>query len=187
MPIYTASLFKPEHHHGRRVAICRTLPPGAEVDRHLKFLAPPARLLWDYKQWQASDQGVTSDRLAEYKQCYWQHLLSVRNQLCDYIDALPEHETETWLCWEAAGEFCHRNLLLKLIERDWPKQMGRGGGADVPDAIAAPGIAWVCEQLKLKPIFTPIVPSMPANAQAQASPKPADRSQLLFFPDVANS
>ena len=186
MPIYTASLFEPEHHHGRRVAICRTLPPGAEVDRHLKFLAPPANLLWDYKQWHSSGE-VTLDRLAEYKQRYWQHLLLVWDQLSEYLDGLPVNETETWLCWEAGGKFCHRNLLLKVVERDWPQHLGQGGGADVLDAIAAPGIAWACEHLKLKPIFTPIVPSTPANAQAQTSPKPVDRSQLLFYPDVANS
>ena len=69
MPIHTASLFEPQHHHGQRVAICRTLPSRAEVDRHLKFLAPPASLLWDYKQWQTSGE-VAPDRLIKYKQRY---------------------------------------------------------------------------------------------------------------------
>ena len=193
MTIYTASLFEPAHHHGRRVAVCRSLPPGAVVDRHLKFLAPPARLLWDYKQWQSQSE-VTLDRLEEYKQRYWQHLMSVWDQLFDYMEALPKQETETWLCWEAAGKFCHRNLLLKLIERDWPQQVGLGGGADVPFEVAEPGIAEACERFGLKPTFHPVVPAAPARAAAhlqstavQPDESSTARSQLIVFPTVQSS
>lgn len=188
MPIYAASLFESRHHHGRRVAVCRSLPKGAVVDRHLRFLAPPADLLLDWNSWKQYEAGITDDHERQYKERYWAHLLSVWDQLSRYLDGLPTDETETWLCWEKPDEFCHRNLLLKVIERDWPQHMGKGGGADVEMAIAAPGIAWACERLGLKPIYTPIVPSTPVSeATTRKNSGVQNRSQLLFFPNASNS
>ena len=113
----------------------------------------------------------------------------VWDQLFDYMQALPKQETETWLCWEAAGKFCHRNLLLKLIERDWPQQVGLGGGADVPFEVAEPGIAEACERFGLQPTFHPVVPAAPArvadhlqSAAVQPDESSIARSQLIVFP-----
>jgi len=187
MPIYTASLFHPQHHHGRRVAVCRSLPPGAEVDRHLKFLAPPADLILDWNGWKQDELGSTHDRDRQYKERYWAHLVSGWDQLASYLDALPTSEVETWVTEVEPKAFCHRNLLLKLIERDWPQHLGRGGGAVVPFEIATPGIAWACKHFGLKPIFPPIVPSSPAaQSDSQESAQRANLPQLLFFPDVSN-
>lgn len=84
------------------------------------------------------------------------------------------------MCWELAGHFCHRNLPLKVIERDWVQHMGYGTGADVPFEIAAPGTAWACKHFKLK-LIEPNQPVQTAAAYVDRST--ADPvGQLLFLP-----
>jgi len=65
-----------------------------------------------------------------YREQIGKDLSYVREQLgllC--IKAKEEDRSHTLTCWEPAGEFCHRNLVMQCIVRWFPESYG---GCDVP-------------------------------------------------------
>ena len=47
--LYAASYFEPQHHHGLKIAVSRTIPRSFKVNGSLLFLAPNSDLLNDWK------------------------------------------------------------------------------------------------------------------------------------------
>jgi uncharacterized protein YeaO (DUF488 family) len=121
MSIYAASYFEPSNHHGKLVGISRTTPKGFVVQERLSLLVPSKELLADWKA------GALDE--AQYTARYRTELQSKFPKIRYWLDAVDPAEDVTLLCWERAGEFCHRNLVLKLVERHRPECYG---GSDVP-------------------------------------------------------
>ncbi|HEY9826767.1 MAG TPA: DUF488 family protein [Stenomitos sp.] len=120
MKIYAASYFEPENHHGKLISISRTIPKGFVVQERLLLLAPSKELLADWKA------GVLDE--AQYTARYRAELQAKLPKIRQWLSTVDLAEDLTLLCWERAGEFCHRNLALKLIEHHRPECHG---GCDV--------------------------------------------------------
>lgn len=118
--LYTASYFEPEHHHGKLLAISRSVPRGFKVDGDLDFLAPNAQLLSLWK-----DNKIDE---AAYCQCYRLQLKESWQQVSDWLKSLDAKTTVTLLCYEPKLAFCHRNLVAKLVRKNRPDVFG---GCDV--------------------------------------------------------
>ena len=48
--LYFASFFEPQHQHGLKIAISRSIPQNFKVNGRLQFLAPSSDLLADWKE-----------------------------------------------------------------------------------------------------------------------------------------
>ncbi len=125
MAIYTASYFCPQHHHGTLIAISRSVPKGFVVEQRLPMFAPSKALLEDWKAG-GLDEVQYTDRFRE-------ELRPRLGLIRDWLNAVQSGEAMTLLCWERPGEFCHRNLILKLIRKFRPECWG---GADVPAVVS---------------------------------------------------
>lgn len=118
--LYTASYFAPEHHHGKLLSISRSVPKGFKVDGKLDFLTPNAQLLKDWS-------GKSIDEAA-YCERYRLQLKESWQQVADWLKSLNASTTQTLMCWEPKGDFCHRNLVVKLVRKHRPDVFG---GSDV--------------------------------------------------------
>lgn len=124
--IYTASYFQQENHHGELVSISLTTPRGFRVESKMPFLAPPQSLLNDWKK------GMTEEA---YIQAYRQHCRNFFNgpesntAIANWLRGLSPSIDQTLLCWERAGDFCHRNLAIKFVQKYRPDCYG---GMDIP-------------------------------------------------------
>jgi uncharacterized protein YeaO (DUF488 family) len=121
MAIYTASYFEPKHHHGKLISISRSIPKNFAVQEQLFLLAPSRSLLDDWKTGSIDPQQYTSQ--------YRKELLPNLPKIQQWLNAIDSADDFTLLCWERAGEFCHRNLAIKLVEKFRPDCFG---GCDVP-------------------------------------------------------
>ncbi|KAI9129387.1 DUF488 family protein [Acaryochloris sp. CCMEE 5410] len=126
MAIYSASYFEPQNHHGSLISISRSHPRSFKVDAWLSFLAPSQRLLDDWKHNQLNEE--------EYTDRYRQELQQSWPQVNSWLTSLTAERDCTLLCWEKAGEFCHRNLAMKAIRKHRPDCYG---GCDI---TADPGL-----------------------------------------------
>lgn len=126
MAIYSASYFEPENHHGALVAISRSHPRSFQVDTKLPFLAPSQALLDDWKHHQLTE--------SEYTERYRQELQQSWPQVNSWLASLTPEGDSTLLCWEKAGEFCHRNLAMQVVRKHRPDCYG---GRDIS---ADPGL-----------------------------------------------
>jgi hypothetical protein len=78
--------------------------------------------------------------IAEYRQ----QIKAVLPQVLAELDILAKSGGDfTLLCWEKAGEFCHRNLVMLCVARWFPHVWG---GLDVPGEESknsvAPAVIW---------------------------------------------
>jgi len=125
--IYTASYFEKRNHHGRRISISRSAPQWFAVDGSLPFFAPSAALLDQWKRNPSIPQYTTIFR-GEIRV----NLSAIKAWMFD-IDPMDDM---TLLCWEKSGQFCHRNLVGRLIERHRPDCWGGGD-------VASEGVALI--------------------------------------------
>lgn len=134
--IFTASYFQPENHRGLLVPISRGIPKGVAVQEEhplRSLLAPPQKLL---TEWNKTKEEC--DRRAEpfpqqyhldwYTSIYREHIRDNYPKIKEYVLSLDSTKDETWLCWERAGEFCHRNLAIEIVRSLRPDCFG---GMDV--------------------------------------------------------
>ncbi|HEY9650151.1 MAG TPA: hypothetical protein V6C95_05775 [Coleofasciculaceae cyanobacterium] len=117
--IYTASYFEPHNHHGQLVSISRSTPKGFQLDGKLACFMPSAHLLAGWKK------GIPEGR---YIDIYREEIRANLPIIRVWMKALNPDEDMTLLCWEKAGDFCHRNLVAKMIEVHRPDCFG---GCDV--------------------------------------------------------
>ena len=118
--IYTASYFQKPNHHGQLISISMSEPKGVKIDGKLSVFAPNRDLLNDYKKGKIDEQG--------YIERYREQLRKSLDQIMTWLDGLDPEEDLTLCCWEKAGEFCHRNLVIKFVEKYRPDCLG---GTDV--------------------------------------------------------
>lgn len=141
--IYAASFFDKKKWHGRLVPISRSIPKNVEAefqaDHPLRWvLAPPKSLLEEWKQWEDSYKasGDTTfpheGHIAAYTDQYRVHVRAGLKEIKEYLADYNPWKDETWLCWEPAGAFCHRNLAIALVKGFRPDCFG---GQDIPNLI----------------------------------------------------
>lgn len=118
--LYTASYFESAHHHGRLLAISRSIPKGFRIDDKLDFLAPNAQLLSDWKA-KCIDEVAYCERYRLQLKQSWQ-------QVSDWLKSFDAQTAVTLLCYEPKGSFCHRNLVALLVGKHRPDVFG---GCDV--------------------------------------------------------
>jgi len=115
--LYTASYFEPQHHHGLKIAISRTVPRGFKVDGSLLFLAPNSDLLNDWKAQKIDEAG--------YIQQYREQIKDNWGEVKAWLDKLNAKQQLTLLCCcEKADSFCHRVLIAKLVKKYRPDCFG---------------------------------------------------------------
>lgn len=117
--IYTASYFTPETHHGLLISISRGVPQGFRIYSRLPFFTPSEMLLNLWKKEHNQDTYINQYK----KEC-----LANFSLIKDWLNTLEPQTDQTLLCYEKAGEFCHRNLAIKFVEKYRPDCYG---GCDV--------------------------------------------------------
>lgn len=123
MKFFTASFFQPENHHGEIVSISRSNPPQFQNVIRCVSLAPSQDLL-DY--WK---NGISEQ---EYTEHYRKQVGFNWDDIMFWLRVKAGQEDDLTLCSdELAGEFGHRNLVAKIIERHFPENYG---GCDVPNS-----------------------------------------------------
>jgi len=134
--IYFASYFKPEHWHGLIYQISRSKPPDIWVDGELELFKPTDALLsW----WKKSAQDGKAER--EYAQRYYHDL--DQGLVLQWLDQFKRHLHQehdlTFLCWEPPGQFCHRNLMARVIKKHIPWLLG---GQDARQIEVGDTVQW---------------------------------------------
>ena len=122
--IYTACYHWRNHHHGLKISISQTIPEGFKVDGSLSFFKPSAYLLNAFKKKTINQDGYI-DRFREEIRQNLPHIKL-------WMTTIKPEEDMTLLCHEPPGQFCHRNLILKLVEKYRPDCLG---GADMAERI----------------------------------------------------
>jgi uncharacterized protein YeaO (DUF488 family) len=122
--IYTASYFQKENHHGKLVSVSRTIPKIFSTMETLNFFTPSSFLLKDWK-----DGVITKE---QYIARFRKEIRGNLPKITEWVNKLDPSVDLTLLCWEKAGEFCHRNLIIKFIERDRPDCYG---GCDILNKV----------------------------------------------------
>lgn len=89
-------------------------PPKGFQGQHLHILAPTPEVLNNYKLDLDWDKYVTG---------YRENVVSRMPQIKAWLDSLTPEENVTLLCYEK-GEYCHRHLVQKLVEKHRPDLWG---------------------------------------------------------------
>ena len=120
--LYTASFYTPQHWVGTRYRVSRQHPRGRRSDWEvLPFLYPALDLLRAYR-------GKEID-FAELSREYVRGLdegFSRTVEFRSWVEAVPELGDFTLLCFEPAGQPCHRLVLAPwLVERAPGLELGQ--------------------------------------------------------------
>ena len=120
--IYTASYSESQNHHGKLVPIGRGTYKGVSTKNALDFFMPSSSLL---KNWKAKE--VTKE---QYINIFREEMRENLPQIKEWLATLNSDEDLTLISHEKTGEFSHRNLIIKFVQRDRPDCFG---GCDVPN------------------------------------------------------
>ena len=120
--IYTASYSESQNHHGKLVPISRGTYKNVSTKNALPFFMPSSNLLKDWKA-----KKLTKE---QYINIFREEMRANLPQIKEWLNSLDPKEDQTLVCYEKAGEFCHRNLIIKFVQRDRPDCFG---GCDVPN------------------------------------------------------
>ena len=120
--LYTASFYAPENWVGRPFRVSRQHPRGRRVQwESLPFFYPERELLRAYRQGELD--------FAALSRAYRQELgrkLRDSPELQEWLDKTPQLGDFTLLCFEPAGQPCHRLALAYwLLEKAPALQMGK--------------------------------------------------------------
>ena len=120
--MYTASFYEPGHWVGTRYRISRAHPRGRKTEWEVQPALYPSRsLLTDYRQGNIG--------FAELDVRYRDELDETREKNPDFrafLEQLPGSGDFTLLCFEPAGEACHRRSAAAwLLERVPALGLGR--------------------------------------------------------------
>ncbi len=112
--LYTASHYAPQDWAGLPYRVSRRHPRGLRVQwETLPFLYPERELLWSYRS-REIDIAAFVRRYRRGLDTGYDNLAQVR----EWVDGLPEVGEFTLLCFERAGQPCHRVELARwLLER----------------------------------------------------------------------
>lgn len=109
--IYTASHFACNCHHGIRASVSLKDPPDHPADIRLTFFNPLPNMI----------NGM--DR-KQYLSLWWGLMEQRRPQVEAWLASLDPATHTTLLCWEKAGNFSHRNLILAIVKKYRPDCFG---------------------------------------------------------------
>ncbi|MBD2019399.1 DUF488 family protein [Leptolyngbya sp. FACHB-36] len=112
MAIYTASYFAPDTHHGKLIAISRSLPADGPIAERLDLFAPTVDLL---KFWKHSAQDDAA--WVEYEAWFWSLMGDRKPEILEWLHRVSADEDMTLLCWEKTDDRCHRRLVGRLIQK----------------------------------------------------------------------
>lgn len=110
---HTASFFDKRHHRGQCFSIAFSQPKGFH-HKILKALVPPVKLLSAFRAGRIDEE--------EYKKRYQRLVLDKTSPLVLIQTILMRSpggvaDNVTLLCWEKAGNFCHRRLVYDWLEK----------------------------------------------------------------------
>ena len=120
--LYTASFYEPGHWVGIRYRISRSHPRGRKTEwEALPALYPSRALLSDYRQGNLIFTGLDARYRDELDETHHQNA-----DFRAFLEQLPNIGDFTLLCFEPAGEPCHRRCAAAwLLERVPSLTLGR--------------------------------------------------------------
>jgi len=124
--LYTASYRQKENHWGELISISRAVPRNFKVNGSIPFLAPSQALLDLWKR--TKNEHQYTDRYREELRRHWGGSIESDSAISNWLRGLSPKIDQTLLCWEPAGEFCHRNLVIQFVKKYRPDCYG---GQDV--------------------------------------------------------
>ena len=120
--LYTASFYEPGHWVGERFRISRAHPRGRKTDWQVQpGLYPSRALLTDYRQGNLNFAELDVRYRDELDETY-----EADSSFRGFLEQLPDIGDFTLLCFEPAGEPCHRRSAAAwLLERVPALGLGR--------------------------------------------------------------
>ena len=122
MPVlYTASFYDPQDWKGQRYRVSRSHPRGRKTQwETLPFLYPPRDLLRAYGAGDIGFPDFQRDYLAGLEVAAGR-----AGELQEWLGTVPSLNQFTLLCFERAGQACHRRVLARwLLERVASVELG---------------------------------------------------------------
>jgi uncharacterized protein YeaO (DUF488 family) len=112
--LYTASFYTPEDWVGRAYRVSRQHPRGRKVQwESLPFLYPSRDLIRGYRSGEIDFAAFSAEYRRRLEERY-EELAGFR----EWVRSVPSLEGFTLLCFERAGQPCHRLTLAQwLLER----------------------------------------------------------------------
>ena len=119
--LYTASFYAPNDWVGSIFRVSRGHPRGRRTQwGNLPFLYPPLDLFRDYRSGRVGFETLTTEYLRGLDA-----LVGRSDQFREWLEGVPELGRFTLLCFEPAGENCHRRVLADwLLERVRSLELG---------------------------------------------------------------
>ena len=120
--LYTASFYEPRHWIGQRYRISRAHPRGRKTEWEVQPALYPSRpLLTDYRQGNLTFAELDVRYREELDDTFEQN-----DEFRSFLEQLPGMGDFTLLCFELAGEPCHRRCAAAwLLERVDGLALGR--------------------------------------------------------------
>ena len=115
MPVlYTASFYDPQDWVGRVYRVSRAHPRGRKTQwETLPFLYPPRDLLQAYRAADIDLPEFQRDYLAGLEAAM---ALPRKGELGEWLTTVPFLDQFTLLCFERAGQACHRRVLAQWLQ-----------------------------------------------------------------------
>lgn len=107
--IVLCSYFDSEGRDGKRMQISNSVPRGVSVDGVVECLVPRWSIVKELKA------GIISED--EFVKRYRIQLMNDWDRVKAWLMGLDAEENLVLMCWEKQGEFCHRILVGKMIEK----------------------------------------------------------------------
>ncbi len=113
MPVlYTASFYDPQDWMGRPYRVSRAHPRGRKTQwETLPFLYPPRELLRAYRAGDIDFPDFQRDYLAGLEAA-----IARAGELEEWLATVPSLDQFTLLCFERAGQACHRRVLARWLQ-----------------------------------------------------------------------
>jgi uncharacterized protein YeaO (DUF488 family) len=114
--LYTASFYQPENWHGRLYRVSRQHPRGRRAQwETLPFFYPTYDIIKAYRQGEIDFQQYTDAYLGQLAE-QWDSSKDMRV----WVEASPSIGDFTLLCFEPAGQPCHRIVLARWLKDKQP-------------------------------------------------------------------
>ena len=113
MPVlYTASFYDPQDWIGRVYRVSRAHPRGRKTQwETLPFLYPARDLLQSYRAGDIGFPELQRDYLAGLEGA-----MGRAGELQEWLATVPSLDQFTLLCFERAGQACHRRVLARWLQ-----------------------------------------------------------------------
>ena len=110
--LYTASFYDPQDWVGRVYRVSRAHPRGRKTQwETLPFLYPPRDLLRAYRDGDIDFPEFQRDYLAGLEAA-----MGHDGELGEWLTTVPSLDKFTLLCFERAGQACHRRVLAQWLQ-----------------------------------------------------------------------